>query len=155
MGFETFQRQRVAAGRDPAVTIQRKGVISLNIPAYEALGKPEAVELLYDRVEKLVGLRKADPSVEHAYMVRGLGRAQRYNSNWLISGTAFTQFYEIPTETARRWIGSMQDDMLVIDLKEPGLEVTGNRKPATSTPTSAPGEAPLPVSERRAPESPE
>jgi len=126
MAFETFQRQRARPSDDPYVTIQRKGVISLNLSAFEALESPETVELLYDRGERLVGIRKVDPSVEHAYIVRGLGG--RTTTTWLISGTAFTKFYGIDTEAAKRWKARIEEGpMLVVDLKEPGTEVVGNR----------------------------
>jgi hypothetical protein len=132
MAFETFKRQRAPVSQDPAVTIQKRGTFSLNAPAYAGLESPEAVELLFDREERLIGIRKVDPSTEHAYMVRPLGRG---GNNWLVSGRAFTVYYGIPTEVARRWPGRMDDGVLLVDLKEPGVEVTGNRaeEPSTST----------------------
>jgi len=124
MAFETFKRQRAPITGDPAVTIQKRGTLSLNVPAYKALGSPEAVELLYDRDQNLMGLRKVDPATDHAYIVRPLGKG---GSNWLISGKAFTTYYGISIGVARRWLGRMEDDLLVFDLKEPGTEVAPNR----------------------------
>jgi hypothetical protein len=124
MAFETFKRQRAQPSTEPTVTIQRKGVISLNVASFEALGEPEAVELLFDPDERRIGMRKIDPSVPHAYTVRSLG-----HTTWLVSGTAFTNYYAIETPVARRWSATMQDDILTIDLKTEGVEVTGNRKP--------------------------
>src|SRR5579864_6906235 len=116
MPFETFKRQRTTSGQEPSVTIQRKGVLSLNLPAYRVLGEPEAVELLYDPVERLIGLRKVDPEVRHSYLVRGLGRNET-NTTWLISGTAFTKYYGIDTTKAKRWAPLFVNETLVIDLK--------------------------------------
>jgi len=124
MPFETFTRQRPPTVRDPAVTIQKRGALSLNRPAYEALDSPEAAELLFDREERLIGIRKADPSADHAMPVRPLGK---HGGNWLISGRTFTLYYDIPTESARRWIARQDGDMLVLDLKEPGTEIVGAR----------------------------
>ncbi len=124
MPFETFKRQRAPATGEPAITIQKRGTFSLNLPAHSALEAPEAVELLYDRERRLVALRKVDPSTEHAYVVRPLGKG---NSTWLISGMAFAAYYGIVTDIARRWIGRLEDGMLVIDLNEPGTEVTSGR----------------------------
>jgi hypothetical protein len=129
MAFETFKRQRAPISVDPAVTIQKRGTLSLNGAAYRALNEPEAVELLYDRDQKLMGLRKAEPSTGHAYVVRPLGKG---GSNWLISGKAFTTYYDIPIGVARRWAGHVENDLLIVDLKEPGLEVTSNRNPERS-----------------------
>lgn len=124
MGFETFKRQRAPVTAEPAVTVQKRGTLSMNAAAYAALESPEAVELLYDREERLMGLRKIDPSAEHAYMVRPLGRG---GNSWLISGRAFTVYYGIPTDTARRWLGRVEDGLLVVDLKAASVQVTGNR----------------------------
>jgi hypothetical protein len=124
MPFETFKRQRPPVSPEPALTIQKRGTLSLNAAAYEALDSPEGIELLYDRDERLIGLRKIAPTVDHAYVVRPLGRG---GTNWLISGRSFTRFYGIPTEPARRWLARTDGDMLVVDLKEPGTEVVGAR----------------------------
>lgn len=123
MAFETFKRQRAPVTQEPAITIQKRGTLSGNRPAYEALDSPEAVELLFDRDERLIGIRKADPSTEHAYVVRPLGKG----STWMVSGTAFVAYYGIDTEVARRWTAQVEDDVLVVDLKQPGAEVTSNR----------------------------
>jgi hypothetical protein len=132
--FETFKRQRVRPGREPFLTIQRKGVFSLNRPAFEALEQPESVELLYDPEARLIGLRKVDSGLEHAYMVRSLG-GRGADSTFLISGTAFTNYYGIDTSTSTRRTGRMEGDMLVIDLNDPGTEVSSNRRrKATRTP---------------------
>lgn len=133
MAFETFKRQRAPVTPDPAVTIQKRGTLSLNAAAYAGLDSPEAVELLYDRDRQLIGMRKADSGTEHAYMVRPLGRG---GNSWLISGRAFTTYYGIPTDTAHRWAAQMDGDMLVVDLKEPGIEVVGSRAAQRSMSTA-------------------
>lgn len=124
MPFEVFKRQRAPVSTEPAVTIQKRGTLSLNAAAYESLEAPEAVELLYDRSERLIGMRKANPSTDHAYAVRPLGKGGR---NWLISGRSFSAYYGIPTESARRWSARVDEGMLIVDLKQPGTQVTGAR----------------------------
>lgn len=126
MPFETFKRQRLKPGTDPLITIQKKGVLSLNRAAYSALGDPEAVELLYDQEANLVGLRKVDSEVEHAYTIRTFGKG----GTWLVSGTAFTNYYDIDTSVPTRRLGQMRDDILVIDLNDPGTPVVSNRRAA-------------------------
>ncbi len=125
MPFEVFKRQRLAPDKDPLITIQKKGIFSLNQIAYEALGKPEAVELLYDRDARIIGLRKVDASVQHAYRVRPFGSG----ATWLVSGTAFTKYYEIDLSVPIRYTARKERDMLVIDLKDAGIKVTSARKP--------------------------
>ncbi|MFC3297821.1 hypothetical protein ACFOD2_16695 [Clavibacter michiganensis subsp. insidiosus] len=41
------------------MTIQKRGLMSINRAAYEAIGKPEGVELLWDPERKLIGFRPA------------------------------------------------------------------------------------------------
>jgi hypothetical protein len=123
MPFELFTGQRPVV-REPAVTIQKKGAISLNRAAYEALESPEVAELLFDPVERKIGIRKADLSSPHAVPVRPLGER---GSSWLISGRSFALYYGIPIDSARRWLARPVDNMLVIDLEEPGTDVSGPR----------------------------
>lgn len=108
---------------EPAVTIQKRGALSLNTAAYEALGSPKHVALLYDRDEQLMGMRKVNATTPHAYVVRGVGNNQ---ATHVVSGKAFLSYYEIPRDVARRWTAKVEDDVLVIDLKQPGFEVTGH-----------------------------
>ncbi|MBV9193763.1 MAG: hypothetical protein JO168_06415 [Solirubrobacterales bacterium] len=118
MPFETFTRQR-RSGRQPFVTIQKKGVISLNKASFDALQGPEFVELLYDADARLVGLRKADSSVEHAYQVRA---PVENHATWLISGSAFVSYYEIDTSTSVRRPARLDGELLIVDLNHPGVD---------------------------------
>jgi hypothetical protein len=118
MPFETFTRQR-KTGRQPYVTMQKKGVISLNKAAFDALGQPETVELLYDSEARLVALRKVDSSVEHAYQVRA---PVENHATWLVSGAAFMSYYEIDNSESVRRPARLDDDLLVIDLNHPGVD---------------------------------
>jgi hypothetical protein len=128
MTWETFQRQRAPLSEEPTITIQRRGTLSLNAAAHSALENPEAVELLFDRSTRRMALRKAEPSTSHAYLVRPLGKG---GSTWLVSGQAFTRYYGIDSEKAMRWDAKLDSDgLLVVDLNDPGTEVTGNRKQA-------------------------
>lgn len=119
--FETFRKdvaKDVAQSKaEPHVTIQRRGLISLNAAAYRALGKPTAVEMLYNADERIVGLRAVDPHAGHSYLVRPSSRSG--SAPYLISATAFTRYYEIDTSTAVRRVAYSRGDMLCIDLDAP------------------------------------
>ena len=121
MPFETFTRQRRTEPQ-PFVTIQKKGVISLNRAAFEALESPEAVELLYDRDERRVALRRGDPSVEHAHHVRA---PVQNHATWLISCSAFVNYYEIDASVSVRRAARMEGDLLIINLNDPGVGPRG------------------------------
>src|SRR5262245_16891594 len=123
MPFETFKRNSMVSLDKPAVTIQKRGALSFNAAAYEALENPKHVVLLYDRDNELMGIQKASASTPHAYVVRGVGNNR---ATHVVSGKAFLNYYGISREVARRWTAKMEDDVLVVDLKRPGFEVSGH-----------------------------
>jgi hypothetical protein len=70
----------------------------------------------------------ADPTSQSAYKLRSISpRGNKPPSSYVVSGKAFTAYYDIPTESAHRWTAQVDDGMLIIDLKEPGLKVVSNR----------------------------
>ena len=106
------------------VTIQRAGrTIAFNEAAFVALGRPEALELLYDRGRSIVGLRAASKDAEHAYQVRHNTRGTTH----MVSGELFTKYYGITADVARRWRGVMEGDVLCVDLAKPGAEVASRQ----------------------------
>jgi hypothetical protein len=119
MGFETFKRQRAAPATEPTLTIQKRGALSLNTPAFEAMGKPEEIELLYDRDENIIGMRKAAPGTPHAYPVRAVGKT---GATHVISGKGFLKYYGIERGIARRWPAEMRNGILAVDLKQTPTE---------------------------------
>ncbi len=123
VNWEVFQRRAAPVVSQPFVTLQKRGTMSLNAAAFEALGEPEAVELLFDRGERLLGFRPVDPSAPHAYRPRKQGRT----ANYVVSGMALTQYYGVETDTARRYAAEMRDGVLVVDLKQSGSDATGVR----------------------------
>lgn len=122
--FEVFRkRSGRPGGANPLVTLQRGGTFSLNQKAFESLGKPEAVHLLYDPTERIIGFRKVDRGDFNAFPMHPQGSGQSY----LVNGLSFCQFYEIPLGQARRYKAQILDDVLAIDLKGESAEVTSNR----------------------------
>jgi len=124
MPFEVFDKKAVPNSAEAWVTLQKRGNFSFNRKAIEAFGNPEAVELLYDRENKLIGFRPASPGAPRAYPVRKTGNSGTH----LVAGMAFSQHYGIPTEEARRFSPKLQDGMLVIDLKGDYEVATGPRQ---------------------------
>ncbi|GGG60630.1 hypothetical protein GCM10011374_24380 [Kocuria dechangensis] len=140
MGFEVFDKRMTPLAKAPSVTIQKRGVISLNKAAHDLIGNAETVELLYDRDRNVVALRAADDFCPHAYAVRsgsknGPGQA-------IVSATAFTAHYGIDTTATRRWKPFTEDGMLCVDLTLQGTVITGNRtKSLTPAPVTETAEA--------------
>jgi hypothetical protein len=121
--FEVFDKRAAPASDEPMITVQRKGPISLNHAAYRALGEPAYVELLYDAEERIIGVRALQEKLPHAYPVRRQGRSHTF----LIAGHAFIRHFGIPNEVSKRYVAQMFDEVLGVDLKKPGVEVTSNR----------------------------
>ena len=123
--FEVFKKRMVPYAKQPYVTLQKRGILSFNKSAYAALGSPEAVELLYDRDSRVIGVRPIDARAEHAYPIRSA--LTKSGSSYLVSGTAFVQYYGIPAETSIRYAAFKDGDVLCMDLNGEGTEVSAAR----------------------------
>jgi hypothetical protein len=122
--FTEFSRQGArSGGSDPMFTLQARGLISFNQAAYEALGEPAAVALLYDPKDGVVALRIVPKAHENAYTVRKQQQAQSY----LVGAQGFVAHYGIPTRRARRFTGrDYGDGVWGFDLNE-GVAVQNRR----------------------------
>lgn len=125
MGFERFSSEAVSLRRDPWVTLQKRGVISLNRSAYATLIDPYAVELLYDADRQIVGLRKVDVRHPGARFVRS--PTGKIAGPFVVSASAFLRHYALKLEVSRRWSAYLEDETLCIDLQTEGVAVTSNR----------------------------
>jgi hypothetical protein len=123
--FEAFRKEQVALKREPQVTIQKRGVISLNNSAYTALGAPEAVELLYDVQSRIVGLHPVDARASRACFLRS--PTGNGSGPFVISAMAYLHYYDIDLGSTRRWTAFLDGGILCVDLRQPGTEVTSNR----------------------------
>ena len=94
--WETFEGQQYkhTARREPRVTLGTKGSFYLNGHTYKALGRPGAVEMLYDGNRRIIGMRPTDPRKRNAFVIRQHGRTGNYKR---ISGSAFCQHFRINT----------------------------------------------------------
>lgn len=123
MGFEVFDKRMAPLAKAPSVTMQKRGIFSINHAAHQLIGEPKTVELLFDRENQVIALR---PSTEpHAYSLRP--QSSRKAGQVILSASAFTQYYGIDTSTSRRFKPYVQGEMLCIDLRGPSVEVHGNR----------------------------
>lgn len=130
--FETFRKTQTPFTKEPHVTIQKRGTITLNAAAHALLGSPAAVELLFDRDEQILGLRPVDASADHAVFVRPSSRSPK--APRVISAMAFVRHYDIDTTHARRWVARLDGEVLVIRIDD-GQVVSKQRRPQhTDTP---------------------
>ena len=141
MPFEVFDKRMIPLAKAPSVTIQKRGVISLNKAAHDLFDNAETVELLFDRERQVMAVRATDDFSPHAYAVRSASK--RGPGQAVVSATAFTAHYGIDTTDTRRWKPFVEDGMLCVDLSQEGTVITGNRTKSTPPadavePTEAP-----------------
>ncbi|MBP0080207.1 hypothetical protein B0F69_24320 [Rhodococcus hoagii] len=128
MAFEVFDKRMSPLAKAPSVTIQKRGIFSINKAAHALIGEPATVELLFDKENDVIALR---PSTEaHAYAFRP--QSSRDTGQVVMSATAFTQYFDIDTSVSRRFKPYEKDGMLCIDLRGPSVKVVGNRTKRTA-----------------------
>jgi hypothetical protein len=88
------------------------------------MGSPEAVEILYDRDTERIAFLPVSGESPRAFPVRAQGKNE---ATHMVSGRAFTKHYELDTSVARRYAVTMEDDMLVLDLRADSTDATGPR----------------------------
>jgi hypothetical protein len=100
--FVEFDRQDSRSSPDDAMfTLQRRGMISLNLAAFKALGEPASVALLYDADEGIIAMRKVPRTYHNGYHVR----KQPNSRSYLVGAAGFTSYNKIKTEEPRRYVG--------------------------------------------------
>ncbi len=124
MPFEVFNKRAATSSKVPMVTIQKDGEFSMNKAAHDAFGAPDAVEILYDREEKLIAFRPAPVDGALSFPVKPQGNN---STGRQIAGKAFAKYYELDVTVARRYTARVKDGMLIVDLKEESAVVTGPR----------------------------
>lgn len=125
MPFEVFNKRGAPVSKEPTVSVLRGGPIALNKAAVEAMGEPPAVELLFDREQQRIGIRGVSDQARHAYPLRNTASN---TSQYLISGVAFTKFYDINTDVSRRYPAYMTGNMLTVDVRGPSVEIGHTRR---------------------------
>lgn len=128
MGWEVFDKRHAPMKGAPSVTVQKKGLISINGPAHALINAAPVVELLFDKERRVMALRPADPSPTTYEL-----RKPSPSGQTLLSATAFMDTYEIDTTESRRYEPFREDGMLCIDFEGPSAAVRGNRTKARST----------------------
>jgi hypothetical protein len=135
-------RHQGPRGRTPRVSLYTSGSFVLNRPAYELLGHPASVRLLYDAEDRAIGVQAAPDSVAHALPVKPSDRSD--HPVYLIHAKSFLQTFEI-AHTARRAFDAprLEDGVLVLNLDGQGeragkprswTEFTGARRAAPTVP---------------------
>ena len=118
--FVEFNREDSHAVPDePMFTFQRRGLISLNLAAFKALGEPAAVALLYDADEGIIALRKVPRTHHNGYPVR----KQQNSRSYLVGATGFSSYHKLHVENPRRFVGHTYGDGIAGFILSEGVEV--------------------------------
>ena len=105
--------------REPCISVQRKGRVSLNAVALGDLGNPTHVVLLFDPETLEFGVRAAKPEEMHAYKLRKETGGTAASASVL----ALWSYYDIDADRhAGRYLAKKTDNILVISLSEKGAE---------------------------------
>lgn len=135
MAFKVFEKGSAPAPTIPTVTIQRRGLFSLNDAAFQLIGEPAGVQFLWDEDSKQIAIQAVPLTSPNAYPTRRQGPAKESNRGIvLIAGTMFTKYIGIDTSIAKRWVPQVEDGMLIVDLNEPSQTVASTRRKMDSPP---------------------
>ena len=122
--FQPFERTSSRSAREPWVTIHKDGEsILMNRETLQLLKNPQAVEISFDPVAKLIGIRAAKSGEGKNYHLRN-----HRNGAQKISGLAFTRYWRIDTSVGRRYKVYMDGAHLIVDLKTECIEFTKARR---------------------------
>ncbi len=94
------------------VTLDRKGIIMMNGNIVEKLGSPDAVVLLFDKVNSMIGLNASSPNVPNAFRLKpkssGRGR--------MVHASRFCRHYGISVDNTTAFIDPQIDEEGVLKL---------------------------------------
>jgi hypothetical protein len=98
---------------DPSISIQKNGRISWNKGTQHALGNPEFVDVLLDRLEKRLGVRRSERT-ETAYTVR----KSATQDSWGVSADGPLKAAGIVVSRSHRRYAAVDGEIVYIDLTE-------------------------------------
>ncbi len=98
------------------VSLTKKGYFVFNTETFLQLGKPEAVVLLFDRRDDLIGLKPSTLDVPNAIVVR-----LRYDRGnlWMVRSLRFMKQHDIRLDyTIQFPTAHMEDGILVLPIRQ-------------------------------------
>lgn len=113
--WEEFPVGQSGNGDDLRVTLSVKGEIMIGVAAFERMGRPEWVVLLFDRKSGVIGIVPSDALAVNAFrLVEKTGMRHR-----LLRANIFCRHYGIRVGRTVRFGGAQIDDegVLQLDLK--------------------------------------
>lgn len=128
LDWEVFrgEQERFRSSDEPRVTLGPRGTFYMNGMAYEAIGSPVAVELMYDRGRRMIGMRAVDPRLRNAFKVVRHGKVGTYKR---ICASSFCNYMRIKrTETvAFNQVAVNDSGVMRLDLGATSIVKRGSR----------------------------
>ncbi len=117
--WDTFEGRQysTSARKELRVTLGQKGTFYLNGIAFEVLGSPPAVEMLYDSNGRVIGLKPTDGRKRNAFVIKHHGKSGNYKR---ISAAAFCTHFRIRTQETVLFEGVDLDNdgVMLLDLSK-------------------------------------
>lgn len=124
--FEVYQRYSSQAATDlgPWISISKAGDLGLSQSAFELLGRPNRVELMFAQSTRMIGLRACDDADRNGYAITRPG----YKKTAVrVGARAFCRHYGIDISQSRRYAAELMEDILAIDLRSNPAPATKGR----------------------------
>jgi hypothetical protein len=128
MPFHTFVRKPTPPEQEAWATLQSRGYLSFDPLAYEKMGSPSHVKLLYDAERRLIGVQGVAAGDLAAYPVRLQTKSRLY----VLSIKSFLSFFEIQLDHSRRYTVKFDGQRMLIDLDGESTLITGPRAKSES-----------------------
>jgi hypothetical protein len=98
------------------ITLNRRHIFCLNAKVQEMLGRPEAVVLLFDRKEKIIGVSAAPITVKGAFRLQRMGTSLTHG---IIRAAPFCRHFGISLDNTSAFVQPRldEDGVLLLDLK--------------------------------------
>ncbi len=96
-------------------TLSRKGLIFLNGNIHELMGGPDAVVLLFDKINSVIGLNPVSPNVSNAFRLK----PKPPGRHRIIHASPFCRHYGIAVDNTTVFLNPQidEDGVLRLDLK--------------------------------------
>lgn len=137
MAFKVFEKGSAPAPTIPTVTIQKRGMFSLNDAAFKLIDEPNGVQFLWDPDSRRIAIEPVELTTPNAYPTRRQGSGKANTGVVLIAGAMFTKFIGLDTTIAKRWVPRVEDGMIIVDLNEPSQTVAANRRKNHDAPNAS------------------
>ncbi len=111
--WEEFTQTNNGRADAVRVSLNARGTFALNQKAVDLLGGTEAIVLLFDKANRLIGLKPSSPKVNHACGLKRVGASQSY----FLRAKSFCNFYGIDIGDKVVFNDAqMEDGMIVLNL---------------------------------------